>query len=421
MSTQIAENNNESRSRTWLGILFFFWPFVSFVVAARSFNVKSHRIFVVLFFAFYGYTMALTNTGSDGYRHSQDFIAAGTKTPEDYVKDISSIITGTSKGDVDLYITTVDFIMSRFTSSPQLVFLFHGFLFAFLAVRVYSWLYDETGAPVRGNALVYFVLILTLNSIHKLPLVRFPIAQWMFVFGMYQYLKTEKWKHLAWCFGAVLVHFSFIFGLVTAMVFVVFKRNNLLYAGLVVLSYIFPDLLHNYLIALDPTLVGEGIGGRIEGYSDQEYIDTRTEGSENTNWYKRIRNDVLKYAVYGSFLGIDRNILGKMDRFQKNLFSYLILLLAFVNFGSTFDSLGYRFNFVWLLFASMFLFRYYQINYPGSRKLNMIPRLVIPAVMFTFIMELRQAMESMSLFWIIGNPITATLIPIEQSIISVVN
>ena len=54
---------------------------------------------------------------------------------------------------------------------------------------------------------------------------------------------------------------------------------------------------------------------------------------------------------WGSFIEKD----GKM----KNLYSFLLLFLAFVNFGKPIPTFGLRFQIVFMIFATLYLFLYY--------------------------------------------------------------
>jgi hypothetical protein len=420
MSAILTKEQNKSRGV--LSFLFLVWPFFSFILAIRNFRVKSYRIFIVLFFAFYGFTLSLSHEGSDGYRHAQDFRAATAMTWEDYTQSITEAITRTSRQQLDIYTATVDFFFSRFTDSAQIVFFFHGLLFAFLAIKIYGWIYDEQLSGINNNnALLYFVLILFINTINKLPFIRFPIASWIYIAGLYQYLKTEKRKYLLWCALSIPVHFSFVFAVGISIIFTVFKRNYILYSILLLTSYLVPNLLHNYLLAIDPTLLGEGLDKKIQGYGNQDYISSRSGELETSNWYRRFRVDILKWSLYISFLGVKISMFRQMDIFQKNILSFLILFLAFVNFGYEFDSLGRRFVYIWMFFAAIFFFRYYQKFFAGTKRLSWVPILAVPGILFAIVMEFRQGFEAMSFFWVIGNFFTASFIEIDQSVWDVLN
>ena len=51
---------------------------------------------------------------------------------------------------------------------------------------------------------------------------------------------------------------------------------------------------------------------------------------------------------------------------EKNLFSFLLLFLSFVNFGMPIPSFGERFQALFFLFATMYIFLFF-LKLPGNR------------------------------------------------------
>jgi hypothetical protein len=75
-----------------------------------------------------------------------------------------------------------------------------------------------------------------------------------------------------------------------------------------------------------------------------------------------------------------------IERSEKNLFSFLLLFLSFVNFGMPIPSFGERFQVLFLLFATFYVFFYTQ-KIQGYRMnlltiIGLFPMLLYAAVEF---------------------------------------
>lgn len=413
MSEVKAATVRQSKLAGELRLLFLFWPFLSFIIALRNFGDRQARKVVIAFFAFFGFTLNLTRESMDGFKHAKQFAEFNKMDYDAFSTVVYNYFTKLGGSDtLDIYTLVVNFLISRFTDSYHFVFLFHALLYAVFSVKLFGFLYDEFEEGLNKNSRLFFVLLFFLLPINNVHGVRFPIATVLYVYGTYQYLRTEDRKHLIWCGGAVLVHFSFVLAFALNAAFSLLGNRNKIYLAILGLSYVAPGLFASYLTSFQ-TGIGEGVEEKIAGYTRDEYIKARNAAIEGRNWYAKYRIPLLQYTLYAVIFVI--NFVQKRrfehDRLQENLLSFMILLLAFVNFGMSIDSLGNRFLIIWFVFAAIFLFRFFQLNYsPTFDKFTIV--LAFPVVLW-MVVQTRVAFYITSYMWFIGNPITAYFIEMK--------
>lgn len=399
----IAQQTNYRKQIVSPYLLFLLWPFLSFFYAVKYFRYTQSRIIVILFFCFFGLTISLKSEGIDGYRQAQRFIRSSELNFAGFVDKIIRTLSQQSENDLDIYTDTVNFLFSIITDNPQFVFAFHALIFGIFSISVFAALQDEFGGSMDKRALIFFVLILFINPINNIHAIRFPIASWVFIFGAYRFLRFERRVDLVWCLLAALIHFSFLAAFAVVVIYSFLGNRLYLYLGILLVSYIAPSVLNQYLIGFDSVPISEGIRSKITDYSREEYVTARNSAIESRNWYVRLRIPILHYTFIAGFFytlflakrGVVR------DKIQENLICFSILFLAFVNFGFEFDSLGRRFLLVWIVFASIYMYRYYQLN----REIFMIkvPLLFIFPVGLWIIVQVRIFFETMNVMWIFGN------------------
>jgi len=173
-----------------------------------------------------------------------------------------------------------------------------------------------------------------------------------------------------------------------------------------------PELLGPIITKYAP-LLGEGIQSSLAGYSSVDYISSSNEVREHSSWFMRISTDLVLYYLGASVI-IVRLLWRRMERqsIEKNLFSFILLFFAFVNFAKIIPTFGNRFQLVFFLFATVYLFVYY-VRIP-EKKINLLAWIgLIPMVLYTAII-FRQGALSTSV-WLISPGLGAPLIATDFS------
>ena len=103
------------------------------------------------------------------------------------------------------------------------------------------------------------------------------------------------------------------------------------------------------------------------------------------------------------------------DKSDKNLFSFLLLFLAFVNFGLVIPTFGGRFQLVFYLFATLYVFRYFVKD--SVNKLSIITWLgLFPMALYSAVI-FRVGMESINVWLfspVFGVPLLAPALSLGE-------
>lgn len=414
--SKIKANVNKSHGLEF-AVLFFIWPLFSFFLALQNFGNKQSRKIIIAFFSFFGFTMNFGREGLDGYTHAQHFMKSVDLTLADFFNSILNYISRKpGSSDLDIYTTVINFLVSRITDSYHIVFLVHALIFSYFSVKVFAILFDEFNGKLNKNSFIFFVFLFFIFPVSIVHGIRFPIASWIYIYGAYQLLRTENRKYLLYCLSATFVHFSFILGFALILAYYLLGNRNYIYVSILILSFIVPGLFYGYLTSFNVAQIGDGLSDKVEAYSRESYIKDRNESLQTRNWYVRIRIPLLQYVTMGILfiIGYLKKSNYYQDKTQKNLMSFIILLLAFINFGSSFDSLGRRFLIIWLVFAIIYVYRFFQINKFQHYSIYTI-LYIFPIVLWIFV-QTRAALDVMTYMWLIGNPITAFFVEMEAII-----
>ena len=123
------------------------------------------------------------------------------------------------------------------------------------------------------------------------------------------------------------------------------------------------------------------------------------EEFERSIWFMQISNTmVLYYLVFAMAVIQIRQKSIMHESSEKNLFSFLLLMLTFVNFGMQIPSFGERFQSLFFMFATLFVFLYF-LKLPGG-KVNMLTLIGLFPLLLYAAISFRQASSSINV-WIL--------------------
>jgi len=118
---------------------------------------------------------------------------------------------------------------------------------------------------------------------------------------------------------------------------------------------------------------------------------------ENASWFILLGNDLIFYYLLFVILIIQINTWYlEKDGKMKNLYSFLLIFLAFVNFGKAIPTFGLRFQIVFMIFATLYLFLYYaRIK---TERIQVLVLLGLLPMMLKLALTFRLASHSVSLY-----------------------
>jgi hypothetical protein len=369
-------------------LLFLLWPFLAFITALTSYSQKESKKVVYLFLIYFGLSYVISS--SEGYVDSSGYIMQLKANALLPFSDFFRIVGGLYATDtsVDIVEPLISFIVSRFTNNPRFLFAVFAAVFGFFYLRSINLLYnrymENSGLNVLMH-LAFFTVIIPITSINGF---RMWTAAWIFFYGTYHVVLHHDARYLLIALGSSLVHWSFLSANVILIIYFFAGNRNFIYLPLAIASFVVPKLITPLFLTLSLKL-GGALQNRYEGYSSEEYLAIRQGAVEAAPWFLRLSNDLVFYYLLLAMIVIQLKSGYLMkEKAERNLFSFLLLFLSFVNFGIAIPSFGGRFQLVFFLFATLYVFLYF-LKIPGN-KVKMLSWFgLFPMLLYT-IVEFRQ-------------------------------
>lgn len=353
-------------------LLFLVWPLGAFLYALYQYNERESRIVFILFTALFGYSLVAESSGLDLYRVMHLLPEASKLSFGEYFDNRGA------RESVDIYRDIVTFIVSRFTSNPKWLLCVFGIVAGVVYTKVLSLFLIE---HPRRNAHTYLLVFSfsCIIGIDQLAGVRFSLAAYTFFFGAINVIIHGDKRYLIVAASAALIHFSFLSIILLLVVFLKLKNYPKWIYFILVLSFILPDLLHNYIIQYSG-LLGGGIQARTELYSTLEDMDLN-----DTTWFVRYRITVMIIFCYLTLFitRLKKRNFHYSDRLN-DLFFFSLIILSFVNFTMDIPHFGFRFQFIFIIFVFFYLYKIYTENLDSV----LISRLVLMSFPFSLLMIL---------------------------------
>ncbi|MGB8492380.1 MAG: EpsG family protein, partial [Bacteroidales bacterium] len=320
-----------------------------------------------------------------------------------------------TESKVDIIEPLVSFIVSRFTSNYSIYFAVWAGIFGFFYLKSVNLLYFHNQENHGWNTtilMVFFIMIIPVTSISG---IRMWTAAWIFFFGAYHVIVHRDPRYFLIAILSCLLHWSYLSVNILLLIYYLAGNRNLIYLPLALASFVVPQLITPFLRAISLRM-GGAYQKRFEGYSSEEYLLVQQESAQQSAWFLKIGSNILFYylllmIIFIQFQG--KSVIKEKD--EKNLYSFLLLLLAFVNFGMPIPSLGTRFQVIFFLFATLYIYFYFS-KLPGNRISFPIVLGLFPMLLYTAI-NFRMGSESISA-WILspgfGIPLLSPVLSLSE-------
>lgn len=341
-------------------ILFLIWPFLAFCLALFNYGEKFSRKVVFLFLIYYGLNFVMGDyggSGPDSERYAM-YLKSNAELPfSDFFKIVGGLYS--SDTSVDIVEPLISFIVSRFTSHYGVYFAIWAAIFGFFYLKSINFLYDRYRQKPGWNALIhmaFFIVILPITAING---VRMWTAAWIFFYGAYNVILYRDSKYLLVALSASLVHWSFLSANAVLIIYFLAGNRNLIYLPIAIASFLLPNLFIPVFQRIS-AFIGGSVQGRFENYASQDYMIISQERLEQASWFLKISSDLVFYYLLLALIVIKFRFGDLMrEKYEQNLFSFLILFLTFVNFGISIPSFGGRFQIIFFLFATLYVFLFF--------------------------------------------------------------
>lgn len=338
---------------------------------------------VYFFLVYYGLTFVYDNIFVDASRYVEDLARTAALPFSDFGKIVAGLYSDTTVDIVEPFIT---FVVSRFTIHGGVLYAVWAAIFGFFYLKSINLLHDRYQLDPGFNALIFMAFFVFIEPITKVGGIRMPIATWIFFFGAYHVVLYRDLKYFLVALSASLVHWSFLTVNVILLIYLLAGNRNLIYFPIVVVSFILPQLAAPYF-----EQVARNLGGlfmqRYEGYSSEGFIQNSMYEMQDAPWFVQLSGNLVFYYLIAAILIIYFfTSQYPKEKHDRNLFSFLLLLLAFVNFGAIIPTFGGRFRIIFFLFATLYIFLHFLKMENNNLRLitwvGLFPMLLFIAVSF---------------------------------------
>jgi EpsG-like putative glucosyltransferase len=373
--------------------LFIFWPFLAFLLALANYNTKEARKVVFFFLIYYGLTFVNNNESGDAYRYILNLQINGSLPFSEIFKLLGGLYASTS---IDIVEPLVSFIISRFTVYHGVYFAVWAAIFGYFYLKSINLIHDRYQLNPGWNTMIPMAFIVLVLPITNISGVRMWTAAWIFFYGAYQVIINRDKRFIFLALAASLLHWSFLSANAVLLIYFFVGNRNYIYTPLAAISFLAPTLLLPTFSALSYKLGGAFLV-RFEGYSSEGYIMNQQLMHQSASWFLKLGYDLVFYYFLLAIIIIQFNSLYvEKDDKMKNLYSFLLLFLAFVNFGKAIPSFGGRFQILFLIFASLYLFLYHaRIK---TDKITVLTLLGIFPMLLNVAISFRLASQSISVW-----------------------
>lgn len=370
---------HEENSKYYL-ILFILWPFLAFLLALSNYSQKEGKTVVYIFLIYFGLTFVIGKEYIDaaGYAYT---LKANAGLP---FSEFFSIVFGIYATDtsIDIVEPLISFIVSRFTADHSILFALYAAIFGFFYLKSVNLLYNRYKENPGWNVLIHLIFFTVILPITTISGFRMWTAAWIFFYGAYHVILHRDTKFIFFALGSTLVHWSFLSANIILIIYFIVGNRNMIYMPLAILSFVLP----NFLVPVfrsSSLLLGGGFQSRFEMYTNEDYLLARQDAYADADWFLTMGNDLVFYYLLLAIIIIKIFFKDIMkEEADKNLFSFLLLFLSFVNFGKIIPSFGGRFQTLFFLFATLFIFLYF-IKRPGN-KINLLSLVgLFPMALYT--------------------------------------
>ncbi len=374
-------------------LLFLIWPFLACITAIANYRNKNAKAVVYLFLIYYGLTFVIANEWIDASRYAITLRQNAALPFSDIFKIIGGIYA--TETSVDIVEPLISFLISRFSTDHKVLFGAYSALFAVFYLKSMDLVLDQTKSPLRLNSLIHLFFFASILPVTSINGFRMWTAAWIFFYGAYHVIALHNPKYFVLSLSACFVHFSFLSANAILIVYYFAGNRNFIYFPLVLISFIVPRLLGPFLQSLFGVLGHGALKARVDMYTAQDVILMRQENYDQLAWFMRLGSDLVLYYLLVAITIIKITKRGSItSTSEKNLYSFLLLFLAFVNFSMTIPSFGGRFLLVFFLFAVFYLLLYFTKN--DSDRISPITLIgLFPMILYTAI-TFRQGSETMN-------------------------
>ena len=395
--------------------LFLCWPFMYLIYSTFHYEKLSSKLVIIFFFGLYGFSFLNNNISHDSWRYAESFVEISKLDFNKFQQLFLSSNTDNG-GKVDFFINILQYLISRFTSNPKVMFGFLGLIFGFFTVFSFDLLYERYKKSNNIYALIFLFFFLFIIPFFRIGAIRFWLASWVFFYGAYHVVCYKKYKYILLSAFSIFIHITFVSINIVLCLYVLLGDRDYFYYPILILSFIYPKSIIDNLDKFLPkiSIIDQK---HYLGYVSQGNIDAVSDAIQSLNYFLVLSDKLLYWFVVSSLFYI---IIFKkyftLNLSDKRLFSFILILLSFANFLKEIPQ-GERFMSVfYLFFFSLLIFIYSN----SSSKINSIIPLfgIVPMLLYSGFI-LRGGAETLNLILFLPFLFLSLLVGLEYPVFNI--
>jgi len=396
-------------------VAFIAWPLLGLILAIANVRLNYARWILIAFCGYYGLTMVFENETLDSFTHAERFIQDSDMSFSEYLNTLGEIFSLQSK-DLDIYVITSSFIVSLFSSRPEVYYFLHAIVFGFFYISTLYTLLDERKNYTIKNELFFVLFVIALAGlvpISQVNSIRQWTAAWIFTYGVVNYIRNKP-NYLFVAASSILVHFMFALPVSILFLYSALGRKNNLYWTMLAVAFILNNAVGVFLDSFG-NLEQEGVTNKIKGYSNENWLEARETSRESVRWFVKYKDDLINYSLnllIIRFITLKKKL--NVDAIQERLYSLLILFASFTVLVWDVEALGNRMRISFWLLCFYFFARLYLLN-NFKFKYNVVAALPLGAMVLWMLVDFRTASTWTSDITFFGNIFYLILYPDEKT------
>ena len=394
---------SEKNNLNYTLLVFLFSPLLALIISIKNYKEVWAKNIVLLFSGFYGFMFVIGNAGSDINRYKSRF--------EEDLKininllDYLKLLFKEEK--YDFIQPFLSYFVSCFTSDFRIFLLLIGLIFGFFLSRNIWYVISLVNNKPRWFSILFILVFSFIYAIWDINVMRFTLAAHIFFYGVFNVLvRKNNWGYL-FALISIFMHFSFMIVLFLFILYKLLGSNFVkIYFVLFIFSFITSEL-NLSVVKEQMSILPQNLIEKSDDYLNEDYKEKREELNSNKNFRGKFYQSSLKWSVgvLMTFVYFKRNKKRNVNlNIEKDLLSFCLFFLGVFNILSSIPCMN-RFQFVSYLFAFA-LFCMHFSKFTKSKDIRII-YLVLPLILFYFIVKLRIGLEFTGIFTILGGAVTA--------------
>jgi hypothetical protein len=289
-------------------------------------------------------------------------------------------------------------------------------LIGFMVVMNCKGFYKDYLETKNKIALLFIVFFIVIMPPMRIMSFRHYFALLVFIYCVYYYFKTNKKVYVVLLSSVVFIHFGFLMVVPLFYLYWVLGNRNWIYYLLVVLSFVFFEQASSWIRGSGFGFEG-GLNQAIVGYTSEKYLD-EVSGLQTNRLLiidRSIRWTTLFFLIttlYHKYKYKTFDIVG------EKLFSFSLILFAFVNFMQGMESVSNRFGLVYQALCCIFYIYIYAKNQFKFNKWFLYSSIAF--VCLNFVVLFRTSMDFTNILTITPAYILSFIVDSDMSLLNLI-